>query len=134
MLTVKASLKPSSIHGIGLFADEQITKGTMIWKFDPVFDVLFDQQQVQKMSAEHQRFIKRYAPLSPTSGKHVYSIDDSRFANHSMTGNTDIVLLPGEPEKVAIANQNIEQGEEILMNYRDFDVNSENSKAEYLNT
>ena len=42
--------------------------------------------------------------------------------------------LPGESELVGIANRNIEKGEEILVNYRDFDVRDKNSQEEYLKT
>lgn len=42
MLNVKASVKPSPINGLGLFADEDIKKGTITWKYNPRFDISFD--------------------------------------------------------------------------------------------
>ena len=38
-MTVKTIIKESDIHGIGLFADEFIPKGTKIWEFTPNFDI-----------------------------------------------------------------------------------------------
>ncbi len=38
MLLVKTHLGKSKINGIGLFADEFISKGKVIWKFTPGFD------------------------------------------------------------------------------------------------
>ena len=135
MLIVKASAKPSKVEGIGFFADEKILKGTMTWKFHPRFDILFDPEEVKKMPPEHQELIDRYAYLSMTTGKYVYSIDDSRFTNHSsVNNNIDVVDMPGEPETVGVANRDIEKGEEMLVNYRDFDVHNENGKNEYLNS
>lgn len=133
MLTVKASAKPSKIQGIGLFADERIPKGTITWKFHPRFDILFDPEEVKKMPKEHQELINRYAYLSMTTGKYVYSIDDSRFANHSsVSNNIDVVDMPGEPEAVGVANRDIGAGEEMLVNYREFDVHDKNNQEEYL--
>jgi len=134
MLTVKASAKPSKIEGIGLFADEKIPKGTVTWRFNPRFDILFDPKEVEQMPPEHRELIDRYAYLSTTTGKYVYSIDDSRFTNHSsVKNNIDVVPSPGEPETLGVANRDIEKGEEILVNYRAFDAHDENSKEEYLN-
>ncbi|PIQ92497.1 MAG: SET domain-containing protein-lysine N-methyltransferase [Parcubacteria group bacterium CG11_big_fil_rev_8_21_14_0_20_39_22] len=134
MLTIKASAKPSKIEGIGLFADEKIPKGTVTWRFNPRFDILFDPEEVKQMPAEHRELIYRYSYLSMTTNKCVYSIDDSRFTNHSsIKNNIDAVPAPGEQETLGVANRDIEEGEEILVNYRAFDAHDENSKEEYLN-
>jgi len=135
MLTVKASARPSKIQGIGLFADEKILKGTITWRFNSRFDILFDPEEVKKMSQQHQELIDRYAYLSITTGKYVYSIDDSRFTNHSsVNDNIDVMIVPGEPETVGVANRDIEEGEEMLVNYRDFDKQDENSTEAYLDS
>ena len=133
MLTIKASAKASSLNGIGLFADEKIPKGTITWRFDPRFDILFDPREVEKMDEAQQQLIDRYSYLSKHSGKYVYSIDDSRFTNHSSKhNNIDVVRLEGEIETCGVANREIEPGEEILVNYRLFDVHDETSKETYL--
>ena len=134
MLTVKASVRPSKIEGMGLFANEKIPKGTVTWKFNSHFDILFDPDKVKQMPPEHRELIGRYAYLSTTTGKYVYSIDDSRFTNHSsVKNNIDVIPSPGEPETLGVANRDIEKGEEMLVNYRAFDAHDENSKEEYLN-
>lgn len=133
MLTIKASAKPSKINGIGLFADEKIKKGTVTWKLNRRFDILFDPEEVEEMPKDQQELIDHYAYLSIKLGKYVYSIDDSRFTNHSATqNNINTVNLPGEPETCGVANRDIEIGEELLVNYRTFDAHDENSKDEYL--
>jgi len=87
------------------------------------------------MSQQHQELIDRYAYLSITTGKYVYSIDDSRFTNHSsVNDNIDVMIVPGEPETVGVANRDIEEGEEMLVNYRDFDKQDENSTEAYLDS
>ena len=135
MFIVKVSARPSSIHGIGLFADEKIPKGTMVWKFDPRFDILFDPKDVEMMSEVQRALIVRYAYLSKTTGKYVYSIDDGRFMNHSSRhDNLDDVAFPGEPETCTVANRDIEAGEELLINYRSFDAHDATSDEAYLDS
>lgn len=133
MLTVKTSAQQSDIDGIGLFAAQRIPKGTVVWKFDARFDIVFSPQEVADMDELQQQLIKRYAYLSTTTGKYVYSLDDTRFTNHSATkNNIDIVAFPGEPETCSVANRDIEIGEEILENYRDFDAQDERAVEAYL--
>lgn len=133
MLQIKAHAAPSEINGIGLFADEKIPKRTITWKFDPVFDIVFDPKDVSKMLEWQQEFILHFSYLSKNSGKYVLSIDNSRFTNHSSTSNNvDTVAIKGETETVGMANRNIETGEEILVNYRTFDVADETGKENYL--
>lgn len=135
MIIVKTSVKPSAVEGLGLFADEKISKGGTIWKFDPVVDIVFEPRDVDNMSPEHQKLIHTYAYLSPESGKYVYPIDNGRFLNHSSTKtNMTTAAYPGETETRGIAMRDIEPGEELFINYRTIDSVDAKSEEEYLNT
>jgi SET domain-containing protein len=46
MVLVKTKVKESPIHGLGLFADQFIPKGTEIWRFTPGFDQKFTREQI----------------------------------------------------------------------------------------
>ena len=52
MLRVETKIGPSAIHGIGLFADQLITEGTVTWEFDPVFDAAFSEEQIKLILEE----------------------------------------------------------------------------------
>lgn len=133
MLNVKASVKPSPINGLGLFADEDIKKGTITWKYNPRFDISFDPKEVAQMSDWLQNFIKTYSYLSKESNNYIYSIDDSRFTNHSAkNANIDTIPFPESIETYGVANRDIKKGEEILVNYTTFDQADENSDEAYL--
>ncbi|MEK7113453.1 MAG: SET domain-containing protein [Patescibacteria group bacterium] len=135
MLTVKTKLKESGVEGMGLFADEDISKGTVTWRFDKDIDIVFDPEDVEKMPKEKQNLIKKYAFLSIYSGKYIYSIDDSRFINHSAK-NFNVINRTKEmkgDELIEVASRDIKKGEEILVNYRDFDAHDKTSNEEYLN-
>ena len=135
MLIIKTIVKQSPLEGLGLFAGEKIFKGSTIWKFDPVFDIMFDPAEVEKMSARNQELIRRYAYLSMNTGKYVYPIDDSRFTNHSATNANMIdVAFPGEVETRGIAACDIQTGEEILIDYRTIDAADAKSTEAYLET
>lgn len=133
MLVVKTSVKPSGIEGLGLFAAEDISRGTTIWKFDPRFDVYFTPEEVEKMSPLQKALIEQYGSLSKKTGKYIYSIDDARFTNHSsQNNNEDVLEYPGETEFRGVAIKDIKTGEEILVNYLGFDEASANSNGAYL--
>lgn len=122
MLMIPASIKQSEIHGLGLFSDEPIEKGTVVWKFDTLFDLVFDPKQVECMPKIQRNLIKYYAYLSKETGKYIFSGDDYRFINHANTPNLDSVPMPGVIEWCDIANRDIGKGEELLVNYRSFDA------------
>lgn len=131
---VKASVGKSDINGWGLFAEEKIPKGTITWKLDPDLDIFFDPQEVELMDGPKRDFIKKYALLSSRLKKYIFSLDDSRYTNHSSKNpNTDSISVPESPENIGIAIRDIEAGEEILVNYKLFDENDKTSKEEYLN-
>ncbi len=133
MLVVKASAKSSRINGLGLFADEKIAKGTIIWKYDSRFDIGFTQDEVSEMTDSQKELISRYAYLSIKQDKYILSFDDSRFTNHSSVNpNEDVIEIPGDIETAGVANRDIDKGEEILVNYRLFDAHDVDSQEEYL--
>ena len=57
MLLIKTKIQESRIHGIGLFADEFIPKGTEIWKFTPGFDMKFTREEILKFPEFLQIYI-----------------------------------------------------------------------------
>src|SRR3954469_1637143 len=47
MLLVKTRLGPSTIHGIGVFADEDIPRGTIVWSFNPLIDKALTDEEIE---------------------------------------------------------------------------------------
>lgn len=133
MLLVKVKVQPSSRDGLGVFAAEKISKGTMIWKYDPRFDISFSQAEVDAMPEVQREFIDHYAYLSKKLGKYVLPLDDTRFTNHSAEPNIDILYTAGDAEVHSVANRDIEAGEELCTDYRTFDSYESESDEEYLN-
>lgn len=134
MLVVKTKIGQSNIEGIGLFANQFIPKGTVTWKFDPRFDIYFDPSEMDTMSQMQKDQIINFAYLSKKSGKYVYSIDNTRFTNHSASPNIaeDEKLSEGDAEICTIATRDIQLGEEMTIDYRAIDSADETSSKDYL--
>lgn len=120
MLLVKTKIGPSKIHGIGLFADEFISKGTILWKFVPGFDLRFTKEEVGRFPEAARDFIKVYSYRSLDTDFIVLCNDDARFYNHSKNPNAkgiDLDETNNEGGDIAIADINID--DEITSNYEE---------------
>lgn len=125
MIFVKIKLDKSGIHGIGCFADQDIAKGTIIWKFSPGFDQEFSREFIDSLSESARSQVLKYAYISKKTGNYILCSDDTRFFNHSDNNNVKNVLMEGEQEGVDIAIRDIKKGEELLYDYSvfaDFDA------------
>lgn len=120
MLLVKTKIGPSSIHGTGLFADEFIPKGTIIWRFDERVDRLIDREAVETLPEPAKSHIYRYCGLLE-NGKYLQTGDNDRYINHSDAPNT--VSRPFLEDLTAA--RDIQAGEEITEDYRVFDFSEE---------
>ena len=60
MLLVKTKIQQSLIDGIGLFADEFIPKGTLVWQLDINFDRLISKNDYERMPIIQQDYLKKY--------------------------------------------------------------------------
>lgn len=114
MLLVNARVGPSSIHGLGLIAQENIPKGTMVWKLAPGFDVLLTDSDFSALPDVAQAVVLHYGHYDNSLKCHVLSVDDDRFTNHSDSAN---VRFYGDH---AIAVEDIAMGEEITDNYTEY--------------
>ena len=121
MLFVKTKALPSRINGIGLFADEFIPKGAIIWKFTPGFDLKFTKGQIKKFPKQVQEYLEIYCWRSKKSHKYCFSSDNGKYFNHSKNPNSLSAYYKNEEEVVTKAIQDIQKGEEITDNYSTFE-------------
>lgn len=119
---IKAKIKPSAVHGLGLFAEQFIPKGAVVWKFSPLMDRELTPAQFNELSKEEQDYLLYYGYFSKKSGNYHLSFDDVKFINHSTEPNVAAdVSAVDEIEYPVIAIKDIQPGEEILQNYKDFE-------------
>ena len=120
MLRIKTYISESDIHGIGLFADQPVSEGSVIWKFDPPFDVAFSEGALGVLPTPARELTEKYAYYEKTLNQFILCGDDARFMNHSITPNAE------ERAKVTIALRDIKIGEELTCNYGDYETDCGN--------
>jgi uncharacterized protein len=122
MLLVKTTIGPSTIHGIGLFADEFIPQGTRIWEFTPGFDLKLSGAFLEHAPEPLQSWLHTHTYCSRQSHQYILCSDDARFFNHSDTPNTESREVAGEDEVITVAKRDIQPGEELTDDYRTFEA------------
>lgn len=122
MLRVRTYVDISSIPniGLGLFANERITKGTVIWEYTEGLDFVKDLDEVDDMNPIDKEFATTYSYLDVDINKYIFMADNARFFNHSEISPNVDEHGQGLTAKT-VANKDIEIGEELLTNYFVFD-------------
>jgi SET domain-containing protein len=117
MLLISTYVGPSAIEGLGVFADEFVPKGTLIWLYNPKFDILIGDTDLGVLPPHMQNYIARYSyPHLERPGFRVIDVDNGKYMNHSLTPNTDFRLFDR-----GFALTDLARGDEITTNYHEFD-------------
>ncbi|MHA2036171.1 MAG: SET domain-containing protein [Promethearchaeota archaeon] len=114
---------PSLIHGFGLFAKKFIPKNTVFWHARPQDVLIMTKEQFLTLQNSHKsplmndylNCVLTYSYYEKDSDTLVFCLDDSRYINHSPNANSG--TSKGEPGFVAIADRDIQAGEEITEDY-----------------
>ena len=69
MLLVKVTLKSSPIHGLGIFAAEDIAQGQIVWRFDPRLDPLIPREELPNLPEGVQAFLDMYGYVTEMNGR-----------------------------------------------------------------
>ena len=114
MIIVKNKLDRSLISGIGLFADQFILKGDLIWKMTSISVFKISPAKYEELSQIEKNFIleKDYYWLDEY-GNYSIPIDDSRFVNHSNDHN----IIETDPN-FCVASRDIKPNEELTIDYK----------------
>lgn len=123
MLLIKGAPKPSAVHGLGLFAEEFIPKGTRIWQFSPALDRELTPEEFENLDTKEKQYIEFYGFKSKKSGNYHLSFDNIKFTNHSKLPNVATDTSSNDLEYPLTAIKDIQPGEEILQDYGDFENN-----------
>ena len=123
MFTVKTSIKPSKIHGMGVFLEENVVKNQKLWEFNPRFDLLFSVDEVENMCESTKELIKFYGYLDKQqfNGWHVFHSGNDRFTNHSDMPNTIPYKLE-DCQYMMIASKDMNIGEELTCDYNEYEI------------
>ncbi len=126
MLLIEAEVRPSSIHGFGLFCIADIPKGTLVWAFHPVFDFAIQEQDLASLPPAARAFLSKYAYRAVETNELMINLDHSRHMNHSDTPN-----LFTDSDSNYYAAEDLVAGTELTCDYREFALGG---CIEFLNT
>jgi len=127
MLYVKTKVLSSAIEGLGLFADEFVAKGALIAQYNPRFGWQCAETERDMLPPIAKEFLWRYGWRN-ADGIWLMDVDNSRFMNHSNAPNMKVTTEAGFTSRAA---RDIERGEELTEDYRDFDPDFEKYGAKW---
>lgn len=136
MYQFRVSVRKSPIEGNGVFSDEPIMAGSIVWKFDSDHDQVLSVVAYEQLEDRTKAEIRKIGYISPSSNQWVYppENDPARFTNHSETLNNLTAIFDKDvsQEPFFKANKNIEAGEELTVNYIEFDDSIKSIKPEWM--
>jgi SET domain-containing protein len=83
MMMVETELRPSPIHGLGVFLVKPVKRGEVVWRFDARIDRVYTGEELASLPAHVQTYLRTYSTWHAASGLWVLCGDNGRFFNHS---------------------------------------------------
>lgn len=118
MVRVPTFVAPSAISGVGLFAATHLPAGTVVWEFHDSVDWRIKPEEFALFPEPHRSRLRHYLYLDE-SGFFVLCGDNGKFMNHADYPNCD-----DSNGVQTVTLRDIEAGEELTCDYRQFDVDS----------
>jgi SET domain-containing protein len=118
MLTVPVEIRKSSIHGFGVFAKNEIGKGTVVWMFEPGLDQRIPRLVVENSSQRKRDYIMERGYVNPKNPEMVVlCIDAAQFLNFPADGTEANIWLGDfqDGERILIAALDILAGTELTV-------------------
>ena len=121
-------VRPSKIHGLGLFAKKFIPKGTIWWHARPQDVLIITKAQFLTLDNSHQsslvtnylQSLLTYSYYERVLDALIFCMDNSRYVNHSFNANSG--ATEDQNGFCSVAQRDIELGEEITENYSKYSV------------
>ena len=115
MMLVGTELRPSPIHGIGVFLLQPVRKGDLIWRFYARIDRVYTEEEIATLPEHMQRFLRTYSTWHEATGLWVFCGDNGRHFNHSDEPTTvSNAIAFGEDRAI----MNLSVGTELTSDYR----------------
>ena len=126
MILLDTYLSQSKIHGIGVFANTSIKKGSQICDYDSQlakkFEVNFSKKEVLTYPKVICNFLLTYGYEEPLGSDNLcLQLDYEKFLNHSNNPNLS---------HAGFALRDIDKDEELICNYKTLD--SDHEKYKYI--
>lgn len=120
MIHAAYKLKTSELHGVGLFADESIKQGQLVYTASPLLDLNITQEQFDSLEQKEKDEILWWGFFDQPSQMWHVDFDVSKFINHS--NDATVTQDENHDEAYLIATRDIQSGEELTQNYLEFET------------
>ncbi len=115
MFLIRTAVGQSPIHGVGVFAGEDVARGQALWRYAEGYDLTIPVERVAGLPGAFRAYLETYAYVSRfLPGMYVLSCDHAKFINHSDDPNTELKPF------LTLAKRPIASGDEITCDYRAF--------------
>jgi SET domain-containing protein len=114
-MMVETELRPSPIHGTGVFLLEPVKRGGVVWRFDSRIDRVYADWELEGLPEGLRHFLSVYSTYHEESGLWVLCGDNGRHFNHSDEPNTQSMGIGFGDD---IAAEDLPVGAELTTDYR----------------
>ncbi len=115
MMMVETELKPSQIHGLGVFLKEPVAKGGLIWRFDARVDRVYTEEEIATLPPHIQDYLRTYSTWHDAAKLYVLCGDNGRYFNHSDAPTTVSNAISFGEDR---AMRDLALGEELTSDYK----------------
>jgi len=115
MLLVDTELKPSAIHGLGVFLKQPVKKGEPIWRFDSRIDRVYSPDEIASLPEHLRRYLKTYSTYHAETDLWVLCGDNGRYFNHA---DDPSCVSQGVSFGMDVAARDLAVGDELTSDYR----------------
>ncbi len=119
MIHIKYKLRVSNLHGIGLFTDERLKKGQLVYTASPILDLNITKEQFMSLDQKEKDEVLWWGFFDEPSQKWHVDFDVSKFINHSKNGT--LMQDDRHEEAYLVASRDINKGDELTQNYLEFE-------------
>jgi len=131
MIHIAYKLKTSDLHGIGLFANEPVKKGQLVYTASPLLDLNITQEQFDGLAEKERDEILWWGFFDQPSKMWHVDFDVSKFINHSY--HATVSQDEAHDEACLVATRDIQPGEELTQNYLEFETQEDLERRGIIN-
>lgn len=128
MIHIAYKLDKSNRHGIGLFGDENIRKGQLVYTASPLLDVNITLEQFNTLNDREKREVRYWGFWDEANGLWHVDFDVTRFINHSL--KPTLTQDPTHTDAYLVATRDVKKGEELTQNYLEFETEEDLKRRE----
>ena len=118
MMHIKYKLDKSGHHGVGLFADENLRKGQLVYTASPLLDVNISREEYDSLDDKEKKEVEYYGFWIEEDQVWHVDFDVSRFINHSFVAT--LTQDSSQKDAYLITTRGVKKGEELTQNYLEF--------------